>query len=47
MVGYHDEHWLDVRSDLVVNLMKKRLDAAAAVGCDAIDGDNIDGYVRN
>ena len=43
--GYPDEHYVDVRSDLVVGIMKKRIKSAADIGCDATDPDNIDAFV--
>jgi hypothetical protein len=42
--GYEDEWYLDVRNSQVVEVMKKRLSSAAALGCDGVDPDNIDGW---
>ena len=39
------ERWLDIRHDNVRNIIKDRIDIAADMGCDAIDPDNMDGYV--
>jgi hypothetical protein len=42
-----DERWVDVRSGNVRAIMAKRIQLAAEKGCDAIDPDNVDGYVRS
>ncbi|KAH7109165.1 glycoside hydrolase superfamily [Dactylonectria estremocensis] len=42
--GWPDERWIDVRSDNVRKIMKKRIEFAAEKGCDAIDPDNVDGF---
>ncbi|KAF7539114.1 hypothetical protein G7Z17_g12499 [Cylindrodendrum hubeiense] len=42
--GWANERWLDVRSDNVRKIMKKRIKFAADKGCDAIDPDNVDGF---
>jgi len=39
------ENWVNVKSDKVKAIMKKRIEAAAKAGCTAIDPDNVDGYV--
>lgn len=39
------EYWLDLKSANVKTIMEKRIQRAADAGCDAIDPDNIDGYV--
>ncbi len=41
---FEDELWLDIRSAEVRMLMQRRLDLAAARGCDAVEPDNVDGY---
>lgn len=41
---FADELWLDIRSPVVRDLMKARLDLAAERGCDAVEPDNVDGY---
>lgn len=45
MDGWPDERWLNLRSDNVRKIMKKRIAYAAEKGCDAIDPDNVDGFV--
>jgi hypothetical protein len=39
------EWWLDTESANVRKIMKARIETAAAKGCDAVDPDNMDGYV--
>lgn len=46
LVGWPHERWLKLSSTKVRDIMKKRIAVAAAKGCDAIDPDNVDGYVR-
>jgi hypothetical protein len=41
---FSDELWIDIRASVVRDLMKARLDFAAARGCDAVEPDNVDGY---
>lgn len=43
--AWPDETWLDVTSENVRRIMKGRLEKAREKGCDAVDPDNIDGYV--
>jgi hypothetical protein len=43
--GWPGEHWLDLNSANVRDIMSKRIELAAQKGCDAIDPDNIDAYV--
>jgi Uncharacterized conserved protein len=45
--GWPGERWLDIRSTKVRQIMKARLDLAAAKGCDGVDPDNVDGYTNN
>jgi hypothetical protein len=45
MDGWADEKWLDLNSDNVRAIMAKRIKMAADKGCDAIDPDNVDGFV--
>ena len=40
------EKWVDIRRDNVRDIIKGRIDLAAEMGCDAIEPDNMDGYVR-
>lgn len=41
---FADELWLDIRSNVVRDIMKKRLDVAVTKKCDAVEPDNVDGY---
>lgn len=43
--GWPGERWLNVSSPNVHSIMKKRIEMAAKKGCDAIDPDNVDGFV--
>jgi hypothetical protein len=43
--GWAGEYWLNLNSANVRSIMAKRLDLAAENGCDAVDPDNVDGYV--
>jgi hypothetical protein len=45
VVGWQNETWLDTRSANVRRIMTNRIKNAAQLGCDAIDPDNVDGYV--
>lgn len=45
MDGWPDEKWVNIRSTAVRAIMAKRIKVAADKGCDAIDPDNMDGYV--
>jgi hypothetical protein len=42
--GWAGERWLNIKSDGVFDVMKKRIDLAAEKGCDGIDPDNVDGW---
>ena len=42
--GWEGERWLDIRSNKVKEIMKKRMDLAKEKGCDGIEPDNINGY---
>ncbi len=44
---FEDEKWLDIRHTGVRDLMKARLDVCKAKGFDAVEPDNIDGYLVN
>lgn len=44
--GWPGERWLKVSSDRVRDIMAKRIKLAGEKGCDAIDPDNVDGFVR-
>jgi hypothetical protein len=41
---YEDEWYVDIRHAKVVDIMKKRLTEAAAIGCDGVDPDNVDAW---
>ena len=40
-----EEWWLDINSTVVQEVMFNRIRLAARLGCDAVDPDNVDGYV--
>ncbi len=43
--GFPDENWLDIRAiDLLLPIIRSRLDLAVEKGCDAVEPDNLDGY---
>lgn len=44
--GWPDEKWVDIRSDNIRTIMANRIALASEKGCDAVDPDNVDGYVR-
>jgi len=44
--GWPGEKWLNLGSDNVRAIMKKRLEIAKEKGCDGVEPDNVDGYVR-
>lgn len=43
--GWAGEKWLKLGSDNVRRIMKNRVEMASKKGCDAVDPDNVDGYV--
>lgn len=45
--NYTDEWYIDIRDARVLELMKRRLDAAADIGCDGVDPDNVDAWVES
>ncbi|MCP5367504.1 MAG: endo alpha-1,4 polygalactosaminidase [Hyphomicrobiales bacterium] len=45
VAGWDGERWLDTRSPHVRAIMARRLDLAAAKGCDGVEPDNVDGYL--
>lgn len=47
MEEWEDEKWLDVRSEAVRTLMQARLDVAVDKGCDGVEPDNMDGYLKD
>jgi len=44
--GWEGERWLDISSNDVLAIMKKRLDLAVTKGCDGVEPDNMDGYTN-
>lgn len=40
------ENWVNVKSENVHKIMKARIELAKSKGCNAVDPDNIDGFVR-
>jgi hypothetical protein len=44
--GWPGEKWLDLGSGNVRGIMEKRIKMASEKGCDGVDPDNVDGYVR-
>lgn len=45
--GWPGERWLDIRTSNVKDVMYKRIQQAHAKGCNAVDPDNVDGYLQN
>jgi hypothetical protein len=43
--AWPDERWLNIRSERVRTILRARIALAAKMGCNAIDPDNMDGYV--
>ncbi|NPA65596.1 MAG: endo alpha-1,4 polygalactosaminidase [Epsilonproteobacteria bacterium] len=46
-LDWHDERWLDIRSENVRSIMKNRIALAAQKGCDGVEPDNVDGYTND
>lgn len=46
MENYDQERYVDVTDEAVIELQKARIDLAHSIGCDGVDPDNIDTYVR-
>jgi hypothetical protein len=44
--GWPGERWVDVRDPGVRDVMRARLDLAAARGCDGVEPDNVDAYTN-
>ncbi len=43
--GFPDENWLDIRAiNVLLPIIRSRLDMAVAKGCDAVEPDNMNGY---
>ncbi len=47
LADWPDERWLDIRSPAVQRTMIARLDLAASKGCDAVEPDNVQGYLED
>mmetsp|Transcript_11319 Transcript_11319/g.28545 ORF Transcript_11319/g.28545 Transcript_11319/m.28545 type:complete len:380 (-) Transcript_11319:197-1336(-) len=45
--GWEGERWLDTNNAQVRTIMMKRMDLAVSKGCDAVEPDNVDGYVQD
>ena len=45
MEDWPGEFWVNVKSENVKTVMKKRIALAKQKGCDAVDPDNVDGFV--
>jgi hypothetical protein len=43
--GWPGEKWIDLKSENVRKIIKKRVELAREKGCDGVDPDNVDGYV--
>jgi hypothetical protein len=46
MDGWPDEKWVNISSPKIRDIMAKRIKMASQKKCDAIDPDNVDGFVR-
>jgi hypothetical protein len=43
--GFPDENWLDIRAiDILLPIIRSRLDMAVAKGCDGVEPDNMNGF---
>ena len=47
MAEWEGERWLDIRSDLTFDIMNTRMATAQQKGCQALEPDNVDGYINN
>ncbi len=45
--GFDDERWLDIRRTDVRTALEARLDLAVERGCDAVDPDNVEGFLTD
>jgi hypothetical protein len=46
--GWAGEKWLDIRKlDILIPIMRARMEQAVQKGCDGVDPDNVDGYSNN
>lgn len=43
--GWPDEKWINISSPSIQKIMAARIELAKGKGCDAVDPDNVDGYV--
>lgn len=43
--GWPGEFWLNTNSEAIRKIMVNRIELASKIGCDAVDPDNVDGYV--
>jgi hypothetical protein len=47
LAGFEDERWLDIRRrDILLPIMRERLDRCAAKGFDGVEFDNVDGWTN-
>lgn len=44
---FNDERWINIRNQTARDWIKDRITLARDLGCDAVDPDNIDGYLRD
>ncbi|KAH6615785.1 glycoside hydrolase superfamily [Chaetomium sp. MPI-SDFR-AT-0129] len=44
---FSDERWVNIKNQTARDWMKARITLASTLGCDGVDPDNIDGYVRD
>ena len=47
MDGWADEKWLDISNEVLIPIMRARLDLAKEKGCDGVEPDNMDGYIND
>lgn len=45
--GWPGERWLNISDELLIPIMRARLDLAAAKGCDGVEADNMDNYTQD
>lgn len=44
--GWPGERWLDIRSENVRGIMRRRMDLAVSKSCDGVEPDNVDGFAN-
>ncbi|KAK4154239.1 glycoside hydrolase superfamily [Chaetomidium leptoderma] len=44
---FSDERWINIKNETARNWVKRRITLARDLGCDAVDPDNIDGYLND